>query len=74
MTDRQPKCLALAHALHAARQKRYTMINRALLRCFFPSKRESVAMFELKIVVQVENGPVISATVLGKHNHNFCGY
>ena len=41
---------------------------------FFPCKRESVAMFELKIVVQVENGPVISATVLDKHIHNFCGY
>ena len=31
-------------------------------------------MFELKIVVQVENGPVKSATVLGQHIHNFCGY
>ena len=40
----------------------------------FSLVKESVDMFELKIVVQVENGPVISATVLGKHIHNFCGY
>ena len=49
------------------------MIKRMLFRCFSLVK-ESVAMFELKIIVQVENGPVIPATVLGKHIHNFCGY
>ena len=41
------------------------MIKRILLDVHSLVK-ESVAMFELKIVVQVENGPVISATVPGK--------
>ena len=50
------------------------MIKRVLFRCSFPCKRESVAMFELKFVVQVEDAQFFFATVLGKHIHNFCGY